>query len=110
MILDEAGLRALIEEAVRKVIREEIAAGAAQRGEYVSVAEAARQVEVSPATIREWMRDGRLRRYHAGRELRVRTLELQALLTRPERTEEPTPEEAAREFLARRQASRTSSR
>jgi excisionase family DNA binding protein len=107
VILDEAGLRALIEDSVRKVLREQSAAAAA-RDEYVNVAEAARQIDVSPATIREWMREGRLGRYHAGRELRVRVSELQALMTRPERKAEPTPEDAAREFLARRAS--TSSR
>jgi excisionase family DNA binding protein len=109
MILDEAGLRALIEEAVRKVFREEIVAGVAAHNEYVSVAEAARQIDVAPATIREWIQAGRLGRYNAGRELRVRLSELQALMKDGGRKTEPTPEEAAREFLARR-ASGTSSR
>ena len=108
MILDEDRLRALIEDSVRKVLREQHAT-AAPREEYVSVAEAARQIDVAPATIREWMRDGRLRRYHAGRELRVHVPELQALMRRPQREAEATPEDAAREFLARR-ASGTSSR
>jgi len=109
VILDESALRALIEEIVRKVVREEAAPGVAAP-EYVCVAEAARRIDVAPATIREWMHEGRLGRYHAGRELRVRVSELPALMTREERKSEPTPEQAAREFLARRRASGGSSR
>ena len=109
MILDEAGLRALIEEAVRKVVREEREPGVPAGEQYISVAEAARRIDVAAATIREWVQDGRLGRYHAGRELRVRVAELQALLTQAERKQEATPEQSAREFLARR-ASATSTR
>ena len=102
MILDEAGLRALIEEAVRKVVREERAPGLSASDQYVSVAEAARRIDVAPATIRQWVQERRLGRYHAGRELRIRLSELQALVARPEQVSQPTPEEAARDFLARR--------
>lgn len=38
---------------------------------------------MAPATIRVWMSQGRLRRYHAGRELRVRVTELAELLHGP---------------------------
>jgi excisionase family DNA binding protein len=110
MLLDEAALRALIEEVVRKVVREEAVPGVAAQEHYVSVAEAARRIDVASATIREWIQQGRLGRYHAGRELRVRLSELQALVTQGGRKTEPTPEEAAREFLARRRASAGPSR
>lgn len=94
MILDEAALRGLIEEAVRKVLREERAGAPA--GEYLSVADAARAAAVTPPTIRDWIRAGRLARYHAGRELRVRRDDLERLLGAPAPAPSgTTPEQAA---------------
>lgn len=78
-MIDERALRAVIADVVRRVLREERApppAGA----EYLSVADAARVAAVTPQTIRAWMTAGRLRRYRAGRELRVRRTELDELL------------------------------
>ena len=79
MILDEGALMAAIESCVRKVVREELrcAPGAA---EYVAVQAAADRIDVAPATIREWINRGKLKRYHAGRELRVKVAELEALV------------------------------
>ena len=102
MIVDEVALRTLIEEAVRKVVREELHGRLAEAGEYVSVAEAARRIDVAPATIREWIGQGKLGRYHAGRELRVKIAELEASLTVPFERDGVSPEEEARRFLEHR--------
>jgi excisionase family DNA binding protein len=111
-ILDESALRACIEEVVRKVVREEIAADAGrQPAEYVSVIEAARRIGVSPGTIREWVRLGRLTRYPAGRLLRISVRELDALMKAPPAAEPiGTPEEEARRSLERRPAHRAARR
>lgn len=91
--LDEQ-LRAL----VREVLREELATvvrrefGIAMREvlpsltakltdtEYVSAARAAEIAGVTPATVRGWMRLGKLRPHRAGRLARVRVDELRAFL------------------------------
>jgi excisionase family DNA binding protein len=83
MILDEIALRALIEEVVRTVVREELRAVAPRPGqpdEFLSVVAAARLVGVAPTTVRTWVSQGRLQRYQAGRVLRVRRSELEVLL------------------------------
>ena len=70
----------------------------------------AARASVAPATIRVWMAQGRLGRYHAGRELRVRGAELAELMRRPAliagigNREELTPEKEADLYLERRRA------
>jgi excisionase family DNA binding protein len=44
------------------------------------VARAAEVAKVNPATVRKWVEEGRLGRYRAGRELRVKRSELDRLL------------------------------
>jgi excisionase family DNA binding protein len=110
VILDEHALRTLIEEVVRGVLREERGGTQGEQAEFVSVAEAARRVDVTPATIRDWVGQGRLGRYHAGRELRVRVSELGTLLTSEPVELVRTPEDEARRFLERRSAQRSSKR
>jgi excisionase family DNA binding protein len=103
-LIDEAALRALIATEVRKVIREELAYGTAigSGDDYVSVKEAARIASVATETVRDWISKGSLRRYHAGRVLRVRRSELDAQLARPALSGTPeTPEAAARVYLHR---------
>jgi hypothetical protein len=72
-LFDERALRDIVADELRRVLREERSAGArpANDVEYLPVAEAAARAAVAPATIRVWMAQGRLGRYHAGRELRV---------------------------------------
>jgi excisionase family DNA binding protein len=78
-MFDVDALRRLVEDAVRRVVREELAAR--PTGDvFLSVAKAAEVVEVSSATIRTWIRLGKLTRLHAGRELRVSRAELERLL------------------------------
>ena len=84
-LFDERALREIVAEELRRVLREESAAGGrpANDAEYLPVAEAGARASVAPATIRVWMAQGRLGRYHAGRELRVRSSELTELMRRP---------------------------
>jgi excisionase family DNA binding protein len=114
-LFDEDGLRAIIAEEIGKALHRVTAStGGADRPieQYLPVAEAARMAAVAPATIRAWMDDGRLARYHAGRELRVRRAELEALLrTSPKDpgASERSPEAEADRFLQRRQQLRAQS-
>ncbi len=101
-IIDEDALRALIADEVRRVVREEVGR-AADRGEYLSVARAAETAEVTPGTIRSWIQQGRLTRFHAGRELRVLRSELTSLLARqPQSARVEEPEQAAVRYLNRK--------
>ena len=57
---------------------------------------------VSTSTVREWMRRGYLRRYHAGRLLRVREDELRRFLEAADKDlEEASSEKIAEEILSR---------
>jgi hypothetical protein len=108
-LFDEEALRTLIADEVRRAIREDggtrIVDGSA-RDEYLPVAGAARIAPVAPATIRTWIGAGRLGRYHASRELRVRRAELERLLrTVPATANDTTPEQGADRFLQRRRQS-----
>lgn len=76
-LFDESRLHNLIKAAVNDALAE-------RRREpetYMSVARAAEVAEVAPATIRTWISEGRLGRFRAGRELRVKRSELDHLLS-----------------------------
>jgi hypothetical protein len=111
-LFDERALREIVAEELRRVLREESAAGSrrATDASYLPVAEAAARASVAPATIRVWMAQGRLGRYHAGRELRVRSSELAELMRRSAvmagigNRKELTPEKEADLYLERRRA------
>lgn len=96
MILDERAL----EDLLRRVVREELGAEApAKQGEtYLSVARAGEIAEVTPGTIRSWMKAGKLETHRAGRELRVKRSDLERLLASP--ATDATPEALARAAVA----------
>lgn len=48
--------------------------------EYLDTDEAADLARVTPATVREWIKQGKLRRYGSGRRLLVRASEIHELL------------------------------
>ena len=48
--------------------------------EYLSIAEAADRAKVHPATIRRWVRQGRLPGHRAGRHLRIKSQDLEDAL------------------------------
>jgi excisionase family DNA binding protein len=94
-IIDEKSLVHLIADAVRLVLREELSK-APERSEYLSVREAAEIANVIPGTIRSWIDAGKLGRFQAGRHVRVKRCDLDALLGQPVVTErEASPEELA---------------
>lgn len=104
VILDEAQLRLLIADAVREVLREEQARTPAPTAmpvsEYLDVTSAARIASVTPQTIRAWVKIGRLTRYTAGRQLRVKRKDLDAMMSSlPADT--PSPDEVVSKIIAR---------
>jgi len=107
-LFNEKLLREIVAEEVRRVLREEWVEQGRRGGasEYLPVADAAARAAVAPATIRVWMAQGRLSRYHAGRELRVMSSELDALMRTPPEALGPgrrrTPEQEADLYLQRR--------
>jgi len=106
-LFNEDALREIIRDELRSVIRQELGQKPAAAGDYVSAAEAAQIAAVSPQTIRAWIRQGKLKQFNAGRVIRVRRLELGALMASPAGTpvspdRELSPEEEGRRFVARR--------
>jgi excisionase family DNA binding protein len=100
-VFDVDAFRALLIDVLRAVIREELGARRSRPDEYLSVARAASVAEVTPGTIRSWIREGRLGRFRAGRELRVRRTDLERLLLGEAPGGMASPEERARAILAR---------
>jgi excisionase family DNA binding protein len=97
----ETGLRTLIAEIVRNEVRTALA-GVTTPDEYLSTSAAAAFAQVADGTIRRWIREGRLVEHRAGRVMRVRRADLQALLQtgrRSRHVSDMTPEDlAARDF------------
>jgi excisionase family DNA binding protein len=100
-MFDRNAFRALLLDVVREVIREELGARPSTSDEYLSVARAAEVADVSAGTIRTWMCEGRLTRFRAGRELRVRRADLERLLRGEAPGTEASPEEAAEAYFKR---------
>jgi excisionase family DNA binding protein len=75
----ERSLRDLIAGLVREEVRRALSE-ATQPDEFLTTARAAEVAKVAQGTIRRWIRDGRLAPHHAGRELRVRRSDLDALM------------------------------
>ncbi len=82
----------LLFEGIRRVVREEVRAALHDHGppsepivlaetEYLSVAEAADLARLHHSTIRQWIKEGSLKAYRAGRVYRIRRDDLQAKLT-----------------------------
>ncbi len=97
-----ASLARAIAELVRVEVDAQVAAALADRpavAELLSTGEAARYAKVTPRSIRRWLDQGKLRALHAGRELRIRRADLDALM-RGGRRRKPAPE-LSPEALAR---------
>jgi len=103
----EAALATAIRELVRAEVAGQVAAALADRAprELLTTAEAADAAKVTAATVRRWIAAGKLPEHRAGREVRVRRADLDALLLRGARALPPragTPEElAAARFAVR---------
>lgn len=50
--------------------------------QYLSAEEIAQRLNVGPATVRKWLRDGKLKGVRAGRLWRVKEIDLHAFLER----------------------------
>jgi len=81
-----------IREAVRDVVRQElqialrelslsVAPSHEEPTDYLSIAEAAMLAKVHPATVRAWIREGRLQGCRAGRYHRIKRADLHAFLS-----------------------------
>jgi len=86
---------------VRDVVREELArvrpAAGSDSTAHLSTRDAAQHAGVAMGTIRRWIRDGKLRELRAGRHLRVRRVDIDALLAGERNGPEDSPEELARQ-------------
>jgi hypothetical protein len=102
-LFNEKLLREIVAEEVRQVVREEWGRRPGASATCRSQKRVRGQLW-APSTIRVWMAQGRLGRYHAGRELRVLAAELDTLMrTPPEQLggdRRPTPEEEALGILS----------
>ena len=118
MMLDEA-LRAVVRSEMQNVLREElraqllaaVQARRPQRAEaeegLLSIAQAASYAGVHERTMRAWVTQGKLRRYKAGRVLRVERAELQAYLARgPGADEVPVSVDARVDAILRKSGRR----
>jgi len=96
MDLDEQ-IRALVVEVVRSELPRILDERAATP-ERLSTSEAARSANVHPKTVRRWIAEGKLPSERAGREIRVRRTDLEALLRRPRSSSGSglTPEQMAK--------------
>lgn len=78
--IDEQALRTTLPDLVRQVLREQTAPPPPSEDGFFTTKEAADWARVNPATIRQWIKLGRLGRFRAGRSLRVSRCELRALV------------------------------
>jgi excisionase family DNA binding protein len=106
MTLEET-LTAAIERAVSEAVRRELrvlaeAQPSKDGAGYLSVGDAARYAHVHPATVREWVKEGRIPRHQAGRRLRIRRDELDRCLSKDPGVDARTPDEIADEILNRK--------
>lgn len=100
-------IRVTVREEVREALRpvmerlESVLTGGGP-AEYLTTREAAQFAKVHPNTIRDWVATGRLAGHHAGRELRVSSVELRRLLDTPVNPNAgKTPEELVAAILKR---------
>lgn len=88
-------LRAL----VRDIVRDELSREKSPQDPigHLSTRAAAKHAGVAMGTIRRWIRDGKLQELRAGRHLRVRRADVDALLRGERLGTDATPEELARQ-------------
>ncbi|MGE0401252.1 MAG: helix-turn-helix domain-containing protein [Kofleriaceae bacterium] len=86
---------------VREIVREELAGAKpsppSDPKAHLSTRAAAQHAGVAIGTIRRWVRDGKLRELRAGRHLRVRRSDIDALLHGERDCSDISPEELARQ-------------
>lgn len=95
-----ASLDEMLRAIVRDIVREELARakpGHPDVNAHLSTRAAAKHAGVAMGTIRRWIRDGKLRELRAGRHLRVRRVDVDALLAGERDGPDASPEELARQ-------------
>ncbi len=86
-----------IRQLVAQAVRDELAKLATRPTELMSTKEAAARANVGQATIRRWVRSGKLRAQHAGRVVRVDPVDLEQMLASGSpRNDSANPEQLAR--------------
>lgn len=80
-------LRAWVEALIDQKIKDALGTG----GEFLSTGEAATMMRITPATLRRWVKEGRLTPLVAGRELRFRRADLDSVMTPSGRARAPGP-------------------
>lgn len=104
----EEMIASVIQREVRRGLEEIKQAVAVEKsgpadGAFLSKKQAAKFAGVSTDTLDEWIRLGALRRYGRGRLVRIRRSELEAAMNAPVQSRpEESPEEFARQLMARR--------
>jgi phage terminase Nu1 subunit (DNA packaging protein) len=93
-----------LEDTLRAIVREEIRTALADREQSawqgcITLAEAAKLVDVSVSTLEKWGREG-LRIARKGHVRRVDVAELRAFVLELEPSKAPAPDERAKEILA----------
>ncbi|MBN8466157.1 helix-turn-helix domain-containing protein [Corallococcus exiguus] len=71
-----------MENLIRRVLREELAATPGTSGDLITVTQAAALVSYGVTSIRRWLRDGTLKRYGEGRNVRVSRRQLLEVMAR----------------------------
>lgn len=91
----EQTLQDLVARQVRAEVRR-VVAEMTRPDEYLSTRSAANFADVTPGTVRRWVKAGKLTRHMAGRVVRVSRIELERLLKSGGATnDEETPEQLA---------------
>jgi excisionase family DNA binding protein len=98
-LFDERALRALVEQATEKAVRMVLRENptTASSGPWVTTASLAKDYSIAQSTIRQWIRDGKLRARHVGRALRVNLADFERLvsISSVAVVSTPSPEELA---------------
>jgi excisionase family DNA binding protein len=99
-LIDERELRALVEQAAEKAFRKVLREGPPPPNvseRWVPTAHLARDYSIAQATIRQWIRQGKLRSMRVGRALRVSFADFERLISTPsaEGDRDLSPEELA---------------
>lgn len=88
-LFDETALRAMVEEATESAVRKVLREGSSHAtpvpsvDSWVPTAALARQYSITQATIRQWIRQGRIRSVRVGRALRVNRSDFDSLISPP---------------------------
>jgi excisionase family DNA binding protein len=78
-----------LEQMIRRVVREERGAPQERAVELITIAQAAAAVSLGVTKIRQWLKDGTLKRYGEGRCVRVSRHQLLEVMANPKQKAAP---------------------